>query len=73
MIRKQLIMLAGAAPAAVVVVLVCRHAAQLFSSVILPADDAASRLVYVAHWLMLPGVTLLAGLGGAGIERIPLR
>jgi len=65
MIRKQLIVLAGGVPAVVVVVFVCQHAAQLFARVALPADNTASRLVYVAHWLILPGLTLLAGIAGA--------
>jgi MAPEG family len=34
--------------------------------VTLPADDTASRLAYAAHWLILPGVTLLAGIIAAG-------
>src|SRR5476651_555307 len=31
----------------------------------LAADDAASRLAFAAHWLLLPGLTLLAGIFGA--------
>jgi hypothetical protein len=65
-IRKQLIVLAGGAAAFLAVVLVWQHAAELFARVTLPADDTASRLAYVAHWLILPGLTLLAGIIAAG-------
>ena len=64
--RKQLIAFAGAVTAFPVILLVWQHAAQLFARVTLPADDAASRLAYAAHWLILPGLTLLAGVIGAG-------
>jgi hypothetical protein len=65
-IRKQLIVLLGATAGFVVVGLVWQHAAQLFARIGLPADDPASRLAYVAHWLILPGLTLLAGIIAAG-------
>ena len=66
MIRKQLIVLLGATAGFVVVGLVWQHAVQLFAHVAIPADDPASRLAYVAHWLILPGLTLLAGIIAAG-------
>jgi len=65
-IRKQLIVFLGAAAGFLVVGLVWQHAAQLFARVARPADDTASRLAYVAHWLILPGLTLLAGIVAAG-------
>ncbi len=66
MFRKQLIALAGAAPAFLAVIMVWRYAPRLFSGVTLPAGDTASRLAYAAHWLLLPGLTLLAGIVAAG-------
>jgi hypothetical protein len=65
-IRKQLIVLLGATAGFVVVGLVWQHAPLLFAHVAIPADDPASRLAYVAHWLILPGLTLLAGIIAAG-------
>jgi MAPEG family len=32
----------------------------------LPADDPTHRLAYAIHWLLVPGLTLLAGVVGAG-------
>jgi hypothetical protein len=61
-IRKQLIVLGGFAPALVAVILMYQNAAQLFARVTLPADDTASRLAFVADWLILPGISLLAGI-----------
>lgn len=60
------IVLAGAVAGFLAVALVWQHAAQLFARVTLPADDTASRLAYAAHWLILPGLTLSAGIVGAG-------
>ncbi len=37
-----------------------------FWQVTLPADDAADRLAFAVRWLLLPGLTLLAGVIGAG-------
>jgi hypothetical protein len=59
--QKQLIAVLGAAPAFVVVYVVGRHAPELFGNVAMPADDMASRLAFVARWLLLPGLALLAG------------
>lgn len=66
MFRKQLIAFAGAVPALVAVLLVWRYTPQLFAHVTLPADDAADRLAFAVHWLLLPGLTLLAGIVVAG-------
>lgn len=63
--RKQLIVTLTALPAFVVVYLVGRYAPQLFGSVGLPADDVASRLGFVARWLVVPGLALLVGIHGA--------
>jgi len=64
--RKQLIVFAGAVMGFPVIFLVWDHAAQLSARVTVPADNAASRLAYAAHWLILPGLTLLAGIVAAG-------
>jgi len=66
MIRKQLLLIAGAAPAFLVVFLVWRHAPRLLGHLALPADDVAARLAFAARWLLLPGLTLLAGIVAAG-------
>ena len=66
MFRKQLIAFAGAVMGFPVIFLVWDHAAQLSARVTVPADNAASRLAYAAHWLILPGLTLLAGIVAAG-------
>jgi len=59
--QKQLIAVLGAAPAFVVVYVVGRYASELFGNVAMPADDVASRLVFAARWLLLPGLALLVG------------
>ena len=66
MTRKQLILMAGAFPGFLTVVLVWRYAPVLFAAVRLPPDDTAARLAYAAHWLIAPGLTLLAGVVAAG-------
>jgi hypothetical protein len=68
-IRKQLIVLGGCAPALVAVILMYQNAAQLFARVKLPADDTASRLAFVTDWLILPGISLLAGIIAASQRR----
>jgi hypothetical protein len=60
-VRKQLIGFAGAAMAFLVVILVWFYAPPFFAQMTLPPDDVAARLAYVAHWLLVPGLTLLAG------------
>jgi hypothetical protein len=64
--RKQLIGVAGAVPAFIVVFLTGRYASALFGFAALPADNIAARLAFAAHWLMVPGLTLLAGIWAAG-------
>ena len=68
-IYKQLLVLAGAAAGCLAVLLVAQHAAQLFARLLLPADDAARRLAYASDWLLLPAVTLLAGLASVCTRR----
>lgn len=64
--RKQLVAALGAIPAMATVVLTWHYAPQLFAFVKLPTDDIPNRLAFVAHWLTIPGLTLLAGIMGAG-------
>ncbi|HEY5337241.1 MAG TPA: MAPEG family protein [Rhizomicrobium sp.] len=66
MIRKQFLLLPGAVPAAIIAFLVCVHAARLFGFVALPPDDTAERLGFAVRWLLLPGLTLWAGVQFAG-------
>jgi hypothetical protein len=60
--KKQLLILAAALPAFLTVYGTWQHAGELFSRVTFLGDDPASRLAYVAHWLLLPGLTLLGGI-----------
>jgi MAPEG family len=60
--RKQLIGIAGALPATLCVALTLSLAPRLFSSTALPPDSTAERLAFVAHWLLVPAVTLLVGI-----------
>ena len=66
MTRKQIVILSGAAPAMLTALLVCFNAQHLEPTSVLPADDTADRLAFAARWLILPGLTLLAGIQGAG-------
>jgi hypothetical protein len=66
MIRKQLVLLAGAGPAFLAVFFTYRYAGSLFAFAALPSEDTAARLAYAAHWLLIPGVSLLAGIWLAG-------
>ena len=59
--RNQLIALAGSLSGVLATWLVWRGSPQLFGSVALPADGAADRLAFAALWLLVPGLTLLAG------------
>jgi hypothetical protein len=59
--RKQLVGIAGALPAFVVVALTLEHAGNLFGFAALPADDPSSRLAFALRWMLLPGVCLLLG------------
>jgi hypothetical protein len=65
MLRKQLVGALGALAALLVIGLLARHVASLASWVTLPPDDAGGRLGFAVHWLVLPGLTLLAGIIGA--------
>lgn len=61
MIRKQLLVALGMAAAAVLLVLVWWQRFAL--PLPLPAgDDAAVRLAFAAQWLLLPGLSLFAGI-----------
>jgi hypothetical protein len=62
MIHKQMVAIAGAAPGILTVLLVWRYASRLFASAHLPQDNAADRLVFAVQWLLIPGLTLLAGI-----------
>ena len=64
--RQQSIIVAGALAGAVVAAAVLLNAARLFGGLPLPADDPASRLAFAARWLLVPGLTLLAGVQVAG-------
>jgi hypothetical protein len=66
MIRARLLLLLGAIPAFVIVLLVCLNARYFFGWVTLPADDAADRLAFAVRWLLLPGIALLIGVQFAG-------
>jgi hypothetical protein len=66
MIRKQLIGLAGAMTAFLLIVLIWNRAPQLFAGAALPRDDMASRLAFSVHWLLVPGFALLGGVWVAG-------
>ena len=64
--RKQLVGIAGALPAFVVVALTLDHANNLFALVALPSDDLSSRLAFALRWMLLPGICLLVGVIVAG-------
>jgi hypothetical protein len=64
--RKQLIILSGGVPAILVVALVMMDAAELFARIELPGDATVDRLAFVAHWFLVPGLALLAGVAFAG-------
>jgi hypothetical protein len=67
MSANQVLVAVGMAIAAVVVCLV--WAGPLHPHVVLPLDDPGSRLAFVAKWLLVPGFTLLAGIGMAASRR----
>ena len=64
MLRKQLLGGLGAACAILVVMLIWAFQAHIPSAPP-PADDPASRLAYATRWLVLPGLTLVAGIFAA--------
>jgi hypothetical protein len=63
--QKQLAGAAGALAAAAVVGLTLVFGQTLARGFPLPADDAASRLAFVAQWLVWPGLALLIGVQAA--------
>lgn len=63
--HKQLLGMAGAAPAIAITVASWAYAPLALTHLPLPADDAAHRLAYAIRWLLLPGLTLFAGVFGA--------
>ena len=68
MIRKQLAVVLGMGAAVIVLLVLWQHLAQLP----LPrpdGNDQAARLAFVAHWLLLPGLALLAGIGAVANQR----
>src|SRR5580658_6020578 len=64
--RKQVVGIASALPAFLVVGLTVEHANSLFAFVVLPADELSSRLAFALRWMLLPGVCLLVGVMVAG-------
>jgi MAPEG family len=65
LLQKQLLGMAGAAAAVLLVVVCWTFAPALMQDVPLPDDDAESRLAFAAGWLLVPGWCLLAGVFGA--------
>jgi len=65
LLQKQLMGAAGAFAALVVAGLSFAFQSTLLSPIALPADDPASRMAFVARWLVWPGLMLLAGIHGA--------
>jgi len=61
MLRKQILVLFGITAA--VTVLTAAWLRGPFLSVALPADDITARLAFAFQWLIVPGLTLLAGIG----------
>ena len=59
--RKQVLGIAGALPAFLVVALTLEHASNIFAFVSLPEDNLAGRLAFAVRWMLLPGVCLLVG------------
>jgi MAPEG family len=64
--RQQLIGVSGAVPGFLTVLLTWHYASSWFAFATLPADNNVDRLVFVLHWLLIPGLTLLAGVWIAG-------
>jgi hypothetical protein len=68
MFAKQALVLMGMIAAVVVLLLVWARLPQL--PLLLPVgDDTASRIAFVAHWLLLPGLALFAGVVGLASRR----
>jgi hypothetical protein len=68
MVRKQILVAAGMAAA--VAVLLLLYGSGIALRFPLPAgDDAAARLAFVAQWLLVPALCLLAGIGATANRR----
>lgn len=63
--RNQMLGVIGAAAATLVIFLVWANASAIATAVRLPPDDPESRLIFLARWMLVPGLTLLAGIFGA--------
>ncbi len=61
MLRKQLLVLIGMTAAVAMLIAAWLHGPAFAAA--LPMDDGASRLAFAAKWLIVPGLTLLAGIG----------
>ena len=59
--RKQVLGIALAIAAALVVALVGLRATSLFAAMLPDGDDLATRLAFAVRWLLAPGCMLLAG------------
>jgi len=68
MLRKQLAIALGMIAAAVAILWLWQHLAA-FHLPLPAADDAAARLAYAAHWLLLPGLALFAGIASVASWR----
>jgi len=65
--RKQILVLAGIIPAAIVVALAWTGS---FGTLVpLPEDNPVARLSYALPWLLIPALALLAGIGMTGNTR----
>ncbi len=72
MLRKQGLVLAGMAGAIIVIVLLVANAGVVATWLHIPVpsgDDAASRLALAAQWLVVPGLTLMIGIGMVARQR----
>src|SRR5271170_6897747 len=63
MLRKQAVVLVGMAFAVVVLALLWMRGAAHLPFPVPDGDDIATRLAFTARWLLLPGFSLLAGIG----------
>ena len=68
MLRKQIVTALGMG-GAVVVILVFWSLLPRLALPVPAGDDAASRLAFVAHWLLLPGLALFAGIAAIANRR----
>jgi hypothetical protein len=68
MLRKQLLVLMGVTTAGVVLLLLWARL-PLLPLPLPDGNDTASRIAFAAHWLLLPGLALLAGVLGLASRR----